>query len=274
MRRANASIVGDYRGPCDFSGQLEGSADCPPWWFDSECLAKPFIFWASVHRSGFGPLATRPDVTALQVLEHDTPYRYPSAVEWLFSDDDLRSELREAGRAGALRTNTGYSEVMTTSLLLQASLGVDPTQWVSLLQDQFKQVQIPPNLLMWSPLDTEAIFIPSADCISVAPYFPAAAVGYVARLGPDFGGLSSLSGLSVALSRMCNEMRSGSEYGAYLRDRESDLRWDHTWQRVCRFVGGWELTEADVLTPRSPAAGVTAAICRQSLRWTIELAHA
>jgi hypothetical protein len=266
-----ASIKGDASGTLCVTGDIAVTEGAPRWWFDAECLTKPFVMWACAERLGLDAQVAGNVGNVRDVLEHETLARFPSALEWLFSPDDLRDEIRQAIRGGHLQTDVGYSEVASSVALLATAFGPDTTAHAAAVSEALDALDLPASLLQWSSLSDNVTVVPSSECISTSPYFPTLCAGYTRRLGPEFGGLMRLDSLAAALTAKCQIMNGRSDYGTYLTSRDPDRRWDETWNRVTRFVGGWELTEDNQLALRSPASGVRAAIDRSSLSWTIDL---
>lgn len=265
-----ASVEGDANGAVHLTGDDTIGPGMLGWWFDAECVTKPFLMWACAEALGLdAEVGGIGSVRA--VLAHETTARFPSALEWLFSPDDLRAEMRLAITRGDLRTDQGYSEVASTIALLAATFGPDVTSHAEAVSIALNSLGLPPSLVCWAPLDDSVTVIPSSECIATSPYFPTLCAGYTRKLGPEFGGLMRLDRLAEALSAQCRSMRDQSVYGRYLAASQPDYRWDETWNRVARFVGGWELTDDNQLTLRSPASGIRVVLDRGEESWRIEL---
>lgn len=268
-----ALLQGDANGVSNLVGDVSDADDVPPWWFDAECMTKPFVMWACAERLGLETAVVGDIGNVRDVLEHDTTARFPSALEWLFSPEDLRTEMRLAIARGDLRTDKGYSEVASSIALLATAFGSDFRQHALSVRSALESLGLPETIVRWEALDDEMIVVPSSECISTSPYFPTLCAGYTRVLGPEFGGLMRLDSLAAGLAAQCSTMDDRNVYGRYLATREPDYRWDETWTRVTRFVGGWELTEDNQLTLRIPASGIRVAIDRAQSSWTIELYH-
>ena len=266
-----ATVSGDASGVLRSTGDAASTEVVPEWWFDAECMTKPFLMWACAERLDLDASVVGGVGTVRDVLEHETTARFPSALEWLFSPEELRAEMRLAISRGDLRSDVGYSEVASSVALIAAAFGQNVTTHVEAATSALSALGLPAQLMRWAPLDDSATVVPSSECISTSPYFPTLCAGYIRNLGPEFGGLMRLDALAEGLTALCTAMCDQTTYGSYLSSRDPDHRWDETWNRVTRFVGGWELTDDNSLTLRSPASGIRAAINRDDRSWTIEL---